>query len=70
MIGYLRVFLYVLRVAALMGAVVSTIVTLIVLLDLFGLNFGYPWWTLLVTIPTVLFFWLVARGAKKALNAA
>jgi hypothetical protein len=69
MVGYLRVFLHVLRVAALMGVFVSAVVTLVVVLDLFGLSFGYPWWAILVTVPTVLFFWLIARGAKKALKA-
>jgi hypothetical protein len=56
MVGYLRVFLYILRAAAVLGLLVSSIINLIVVLDLLGMHFGYPWWTILITAPTALFF--------------
>jgi hypothetical protein len=70
MVTYYRVFLHVLRIAAVIGLLVSSIITLIVLLDLvIRLGFGYPWWTVFIVTPTAAFFFLVARVASKALKA-
>jgi hypothetical protein len=70
MVSYLRIFLYVLRAAAAIGLLISSIITLVVLLDLsFKLGFGYPWWTVFIVIPIVMFFIFVMRGANTALKS-
>ena len=54
---YLYSFFIVVRVAALIGLTVSCIVTFAVLLDMFAkTQFGYPWWAVLIALPTFLFF--------------
>ncbi len=67
---YLYSFLLVLRVAALIGLAISCIVTFAVLLDIFAkADFGYPWWAVLIALPTVFFFGAVSWIASKTLKA-
>ena len=69
MTSYLLVFCHVLRAAAIIGLVISLIISLCVFLDLsLKLGFGYPWWATLIVIPTVVFFAVVASAANKSLK--
>jgi hypothetical protein len=71
MVTYLRAFFYVLRTAAIIGFIKSSIITMVVVLDLsLKLGFGYPWWTVFITVPGVIFSVLVMHGANKALKMA
>lgn len=68
---YHKAVLYLVRFMALAFVVVSIVLSVVILCDfILRLNWGYPWWSLVLTLSWIVIGYLLNRAAQRALENA